>query len=73
MKRYGIWAGNPRGVSGDPSRCIESLWDLRWERQCSRKRGHGPRGEYCRQHGAIAEKMEGSTEGSGEQITAIRI
>ena len=52
---YGQWAGNPKGVPEDETRCIESIWGM-WDmgRQCLRKRGHGPEGLYCKQHGKIA-------------------
>ena len=52
MRVYGQWAGNPKGVPENPAKCVESVYskaDLRC-RQCSRKRGFGPNGEYCRQH-----------------------
>lgn len=33
----------------DKTRCVE---EVSGQHQCSRKRGHGPGGEYCRQHAA---------------------
>ena len=52
QRRYGVWPGNPNGVPEDPERCIEDVlpsggW---FPYQCSRKRGHGPDGCYCKQH-----------------------
>ena len=57
-KAYGTWAGQPRGVPADPSRCCVSVYPN--ERgpiphQCNRKRGFGPEGAYCRQHEPSAE------------------
>jgi hypothetical protein len=52
-RRYSVWNGNPSGNPEDPSRCIEEIWptDGGWiPYQCSRKRGHGPDGLYCKQH-----------------------
>lgn len=52
-RRYGSWVGNPQGVSEDTLRCAEEVWprDGRWTpAQCFRKRGHGPKGELCKQH-----------------------
>lgn len=50
--RYGRWAGNEKGVAQNPQRCVAEVW---WPRypyptQCSRKRGHGPQGLWCKQH-----------------------
>ena len=52
QRRYGCWAGNPNGKREDPKRCIEEIWPTgSWiPCQCSRKRGHGPDGLYCKQH-----------------------
>lgn len=57
-ERYGKWGGQPNGVAVDPSRCAEevhpnergALWS-----QCSRKRGHGPEGAFCKQHSPEAK------------------
>ena len=48
QRRYGIRGSVPE----DPERCIEGVWETGgWGcYQCSRKRGHGPDGCYCRQH-----------------------
>ena len=50
VRRYGVWVGNRQGTPEDPMRCVEGIWERAVERQCTRKRGHGPDGEYCRQH-----------------------
>lgn len=52
-RRYGEWAGNPNGVAEDKDRCAEEVWPLDSyliPTQCSRKRGHGKDGLYCKQH-----------------------
>ena len=51
-RRYGVWAGCPKGQQEDPTRCIEEIWPSGgWiTYQCSRKRGHGPDGLHCKQH-----------------------
>lgn len=50
--KYGCWGGNPGGVKEDPKKCVEQVWPDNGfiPRQCSRKRGYGPSGEYCHQH-----------------------
>ena len=52
LKRYNQWAGNPKGVEADEIRCVEAVSDeAGWHfRQCSRKRGYGKDGLYCKQH-----------------------
>lgn len=52
LERYGDWAGNPQGNPPDYERCAEEVWpDFGMiPYQCSRKRGHGPVGAYCKQH-----------------------
>lgn len=56
---YGAWAGNPAGHKEDVTLCIAAVWSKdRWSRetQCSRKRGHGPDGLYCKTHDPAAVK-----------------
>ena len=58
-RRYRRWAGNPNGTPEDPLRCIENVADggrSVLSHQCDRRRGHGPNGEYCRQHAKMAER-----------------
>jgi hypothetical protein len=52
LRIYDSWAGNPKGIPEDVARCIEDVADYTgWHiYQCSRKRGHGEDGLYCRQH-----------------------
>ena len=56
---YGVWSGKPRGIPEDPERCAEEIMEagsFGIGRQCSRRRGHGPGGEYCRVHGRQHEE-----------------
>lgn len=52
MRRYGEWAGNPKGYPEVVTRCVESVMDAGGYigKQCDRKRGHGLDGLYCKQH-----------------------
>lgn len=51
LKRYGVWAGNPKGIIEDVTRCIGTVYSNRCSsRQCSRKREHGLDKLYCKQH-----------------------
>jgi len=57
---YDDCATNPGGTPEDTTRCVKTVinW-YGWHMvQCSRKRGHGPNGEYCKQHAKILEKRE---------------
>ena len=58
VRRYGQWAGNERGMPEDVTRCVAQVWsNSTWvPYQCLRKRGHGPGGLYCKQHGRMAER-----------------
>jgi hypothetical protein len=49
---YDQWAGNPKGIPEDKSKCFESVSDGTGFHfyQCRRKRGHGKDGLYCKQH-----------------------
>ena len=54
-RRYGRWSGNPKGYPERVTDCVVavgggSAWGPANERQCSRKRGHGPDGLYCKAH-----------------------
>lgn len=54
IRRYGQWR-NPERVTD----CVWSMSDpphYLWNRQCSRKRGHGEGGLLCRQHSKMAER-----------------
>jgi hypothetical protein len=56
-RRYGVWAGNPQGTLENKERCIVEVANPpSWTTvQCSRKRGYGRNGEFCKQH---AKKQE---------------
>lgn len=60
-KTYGNWAGNTRGQPADLNRCCEEVtfYIGSWphNKQCSRKRGHGPEGAYCKQHNPETQKI----------------
>jgi hypothetical protein len=50
-RRYGVWAGRPEGnADEDETHCIEEVHDKFVGYQCSRRRGYGPNGLYCKQH-----------------------
>lgn len=60
---YGQWAGNSRGNPEDTANCVQAVWNQARgmiSNQCSRKRGFGPEGLYCKQHGAKVEARRGS-------------
>lgn len=57
MRSYGKWAGNELGRGEGESRCVVQVFTQRFTgTQCPRKRGHGPDGLYCKQHGRMAEE-----------------
>jgi hypothetical protein len=69
-RRYGDWAGNPRGNAEDPARCIEEVWEPRGGMrayQCTRKRGKGLDGLYCgihaKRHPALPAALGDEEEG----------
>lgn len=57
---YDKSALNPKGTPEDKSRCIADVMDFfGWHLvQCSRRRGYGPNGEYCKQHAKIEERRK---------------
>jgi hypothetical protein len=58
-EKYGAWAGFPQGHKPDFTRCCETVWNReRFSRhyQCTKPRGHGPDGAYCKQHDPAAVK-----------------
>ena len=67
---YDKWGGNPKGTPEDTTRCIKGVSDGRFHSyQCSRRRGHGPDGLYCKQH---AKKIHGRlTLANGSSIEVI--
>lgn len=52
LRVYGEWAGNPKGQLENIEYCVESVYrnGRMIEAQCSKKRGHGKDGLYCKQH-----------------------
>jgi len=57
-RKYGQWVGNPKGRAEDKTRCIEEVFSglSPGGYQCQRKRGYGPRKQYCKQHANMIEK-----------------
>ncbi len=55
---YGSWAGNPKGVQEDITKCIESVMsDGEWiPHQCNFKRGYGENELYCKRHAKRIEE-----------------
>lgn len=56
---YGAWAGFPKGHAPDHTRCCEQVFPNErgaLHHQCSKPRGHGPDGAYCKQHDPEAVK-----------------
>jgi len=50
-KRYGAWAGRPKGYAFKSEQCAFEVMSEGWTfHQCSRKPGHGPDSLYCKQH-----------------------
>lgn len=57
---YGEWAGF-RGHPEDQTKCVEEIWNGprgMTSSQCSRKRGKGPDGLWCKQHGKLEERRQ---------------
>jgi len=67
QRRYGIWPGNTDGLRENRFLCIEEVADaISWQRrQCARRRGHGPGGDYCKQH-AKKHALTTSTQSAGK-------
>ena len=50
-KKYGAWAGNVNGYKYYPERCAAEVSAGGWQYcQCSRKKGYGLDGLFCKQH-----------------------
>lgn len=50
---YGAWAGNPKGTPENTTQCIEEVMEKGRGigfYQCTKKRGHGEGGLYCKVH-----------------------
>lgn len=53
MRRYGKWAGEPKGREEDPNNCIVEVAEGGRSvlfHQCYRSRGCGQNGAFCFQH-----------------------
>lgn len=58
MRKYGEWAGNPKGKLENKKNCIVEVQGLGrglFFYQCERKRGHGENGLYCKQHAKMLD------------------
>lgn len=67
MRSFGKWAGDLEGRPEDTTRCIEEVgWRDYWPvgRQCSRKRGYGPEGAYCKQHAKKRKEKDNGNDGA---------
>ena len=73
-RRYGQWAGYPNGHPKDPARCIHEVYGTSGiTHQCSKKRGHGEDGLYCKQHDPEAVKARWKAqEAEAYRLRAIR-
>jgi len=58
-KVYGQWAGNPNGFPEDTAQCVAEVpsYSGWYTVQCSRKRGFGSNGGYCKQHAKTKEAV----------------
>lgn len=72
LYRYGQWAGNPNGRKEDVSCCRYEVWpNTRFSipYQCNRKRGHGYKGWFCKQHAKkYPENYKGNTNGTDQEV-----
>lgn len=60
-KRYGVWAGNPKGNRYKKGYCAYKVGSaFAYFHQCSRKNGHGIGKLYCKQHAKIMEGRDAS-------------
>jgi hypothetical protein len=67
-KRYGQWAGNPKGQPYNPKQCAHEVFPRGGSYityQCSRKPGYGPDKLFCKQHAkknvkALREMVDGA-------------
>ena len=62
LRRYAQCAGDPEGFTERLTDCIAGVHRGREGRftQCEHKRGHGPNGEYCKQHAKKVEARNGT-------------
>lgn len=71
-KHYGLVTGLRTGTAPDFTRCcVEVSGHQMWANyhQCTRKRGHGPDGAYCKQHDpAAAEARRKASDAKYAQL-----
>lgn len=56
------------GTKEDKARCVASVFGNWHSSQCSRPRGHGEGGEYCKQHAAKGSPWQKPGDWEREQI-----
>jgi hypothetical protein len=59
--RYGCWAGYPKGHKQNETKCVKEISCGQRSclfTQCSRKRGYGHNGLYCKQHAKTVASHE---------------
>lgn len=71
-RRYGVWSGSA-GRLQDPTRCVVAVggntaWGPANERQCSKTRGFGPGGDYCKVHAPAAPPRVEVAERGGNVV-----
>jgi hypothetical protein len=76
-EKYGAWAGFPKGHPPNYVMCCEEVsTNERWPKryQCSKKRGHGPDGAYCKLHdpAAVEARRKASDARSTEKWNKLR-
>ncbi|KKN04963.1 hypothetical protein LCGC14_1091970 [marine sediment metagenome] len=60
-------------VEEDPVCCVAEISEGNvYAHQCSRKRGHGPDGLYCKQHAKMEEEVKGEDTQTAGWIDVIR-
>ena len=74
-RRYGEWAGNPRGHAFDPMYCAYEVPENRgWSyRQCGRRPGKGPAGLYCGTHANVLVREDAYKARSARSSSATGI
>jgi hypothetical protein len=70
MRMYDVCSYR-KGIPEDTNKCVEEVSDgTGWHMyQCSRKRGFGPNGEYCKQHAKKIAERETWTNRNKEMQT----
>ena len=72
LRVYDTGTAIARNDPEDPICCIEEVNDSGgWHSyQCTRKRGYGPKGEYCKQHARMVERTTNHAL-SGRELTTL--